>query len=608
MKRIRITIIILFCSILALSLMAQKESFDAIYKKITKEYSLEKDGKMTYHYYKELRLNTYMSFHRLFGETFIVYNPEYQKLTINKCYTIMADGKRVEAPSNAFNEVLPFFAAKAPEYNHLREMVVTHTGLERGATIYLDYTLISDPGFMPFLMGDELLREDMPVEQMEVIVRVPSGTTLQHKAVQYRIAPEVTDDGSISTYKWSLSNITPDSHERMNMPEMFPRLIFSTAGDMQKAYFHFVDQEAFRHKTGNVIDKKVDAVKASAKDDFEIILNLQEMAVNQVNHVEVPMRHTGFRVRPSEVIWQSTYGSALERAVLLADMLLKAGINAYPVVAIPEGVYDPAIGSLLQYDKFYVQVNPKDYGQIYLSTDRVNIQNEKFNLAGYVLIPLDAAIETMRTFREKDLTDEMILHGDIEIIDTATMTGSLQLKMSNGKNPYFKLMSDTSYIKRSFSIGIASSDLKNVELVKLNEGFSETNFDLERKKPLSKYADYLIFELPVLNDGFTSWHLSTLTWERQDMLQLPGFLKEEYEFIVKIPVGWSLINEPVKQSISNEAGKLDINLEYKSGQVVIERKIEIRKAKLTAKELSQLRSLVEGWQNKNIEKLIFQVK
>ena len=46
----------------------------------------------------------------------------------------MADGKKVKAPENAINEILPAFAAGAPAFNSLREMVITHTALERGAT------------------------------------------------------------------------------------------------------------------------------------------------------------------------------------------------------------------------------------------------------------------------------------------------------------------------------------------------------------------------------------------------------------------------------------------------------------------------------------------
>ena len=106
-------------------------SSDAQYISLLREYTLNADGSMDYRYVKEQKLITYRAFHSLYGETFVTYNPSFQKLTVNKCFTVMADGKTVETPSNAFNEILPSFAAGAPPFNQLRDLVITHTGLER---------------------------------------------------------------------------------------------------------------------------------------------------------------------------------------------------------------------------------------------------------------------------------------------------------------------------------------------------------------------------------------------------------------------------------------------------------------------------------------------
>ncbi len=132
-----------------------EKSNDAVYSKIVKEYTYNMDGSVDFRYYHRLKILSYFAFHRVFGETFIVYNPKFQTLKINKCVTYMADGKAVPSPANAFNEVLPAFATNSYPYNHLREMVVTHTGLEINCEIELDYTIHSQAGFYPFLMANE---------------------------------------------------------------------------------------------------------------------------------------------------------------------------------------------------------------------------------------------------------------------------------------------------------------------------------------------------------------------------------------------------------------------------------------------------------------------
>ena len=114
---------------------------EATYEKLHTSYTLAADGSQQYRRVMDLKLETHTSFNDLFGETFVVYDPEYQTLTINEAYTTQADGTVVPLPDNAVNESLPHAAADAPAYNRLREAVITHTGLEIGATIHLDYTL-----------------------------------------------------------------------------------------------------------------------------------------------------------------------------------------------------------------------------------------------------------------------------------------------------------------------------------------------------------------------------------------------------------------------------------------------------------------------------------
>ena len=55
-------------------------------------------------------------------------------------------------------------------------MVVVHTGLELGATIYLDYSIITKPGYYPALDINERLQETSPVKECKVSISVPEGT------------------------------------------------------------------------------------------------------------------------------------------------------------------------------------------------------------------------------------------------------------------------------------------------------------------------------------------------------------------------------------------------------------------------------------------------
>jgi len=181
---------------------------EAVFEKISKTFILNEDGSQEYHYYKKLRYNTHHAFHNLYGETFIIYNPEYQTLKINKSITTMSNGKIVETPPNAFNKQLPSFAAKAPAYNHLKEMVVTHTALEIGAVVELDYTITTKPGFYPTFDKMILFKENDPVKEYEVTLKVPAGTPLRSIMTATTTSAQPVNDNGMDIYTWNIKNLS----------------------------------------------------------------------------------------------------------------------------------------------------------------------------------------------------------------------------------------------------------------------------------------------------------------------------------------------------------------------------------------------------------------
>ncbi|MCD7930557.1 MAG: DUF3857 domain-containing protein [Tannerellaceae bacterium] len=121
---------------------------EAEYRTLSRAYTLNANGSQKYRYSMELTLFTHTAMNRTYGESFIVYNLQYQEIKIHSSYTRQKDGTIIETPENAFVEVLHRQAANAPGHNHLKELVIVHTGLELGATIYLDYSVLTKPGYL----------------------------------------------------------------------------------------------------------------------------------------------------------------------------------------------------------------------------------------------------------------------------------------------------------------------------------------------------------------------------------------------------------------------------------------------------------------------------
>ena len=583
---------------------AQTASYDAEYLKLVKEYTLNPDGSYDYHYHKEIRLLTHFSFHRLYGETFIVYNPQYQELKINECYTVMADGKKVVAPANAFNEVLPGFARDVAAYNHLREMVVTHTGTEVGAVITLDYTIKTKQGFQPFF-GSEEIGEYVPVNDLSIIITVPQNIDLKHRMLNNRTAPSITENGGVKTFTWTMNNVKALPHTSNQDPDRKEILFFSTAKDMTNAFYAFVNQDAFKSLPGAAVSKRVDAAVKDKKSDLEIILALQQIVIDEVKLVDIPLIYSGYKVRTPDAVWQSANATSLEKAILLAGMLKLANINACPVSTVTNGWYSAEMGNPAVFDGYLVQVNPKETGRIYLSVNQKQSQNLIYDLQDKTMIQLDGAIESMRTFKEKGA--ENVLEMEVEIglgEEEKGGQGDLEVEMAGICNPYFKLMNDSSHVKNMIAGDFASSSIKTIKEDQLAELKSSYIITSHQSPVTSNLNGFIYLDLPRFKTGFDAWNLLQFTSEGNTPVRLDFPLKEEYSYEITLPSEYSLFTPSTEINIKNDVGEINISISQSGSKVKIKRSFELFKDVISSDKMEEFKEMIVAWEKGDWRKLI----
>ena len=312
MKKITTFIITLLISATTV-MMAQQA--DAEYKLLSRKYEVKNDGSMTYNYRKELKLNSQRAFFSVYGESFIVYNPEYQTLKINEAYTLRADGSRVDAPKNAFVEQLPSACADCGYYNAFREMVVVHTALEKGATIVLDYTITSKPGM---LLEKIVFAEDAPIAKYVVDVKV-AGQDLFYSVANPSAKVALKRVGD--RYTWTGINL-PQTTAEFYAPapdKIYPTLYISM----------FEDLNNILPTDYNLPQTAVDFVSSvGGKDQLERAKKILDHVTANVRLNNVPLAQTGLRFRSAGEVWNSNCGNAFEKTLLLNAMLRAAGFNS----------------------------------------------------------------------------------------------------------------------------------------------------------------------------------------------------------------------------------------------------------------------------------------
>jgi hypothetical protein len=586
--------------------VAQYENADAVFEKITKEYTLNQDGTLEFHYFKQLKLQSFLSFNRLYGETFIIYNPDFQNLKINESYTIMADSTKVEAPGNAFNEVLPYFAAHSSHFNNLREMVVTHTATEIGATLFLDYTIITQKDYWPALMGNEVIIESSPVKEMEIIVNVPVATELNHKMFGLRLEPEVMVQNNMKVYTWKFAGLAASSKEaNMGIYQPgTPRLVFSTSENMENAIQWITNQDAFKAPlTAEMKDFAV-KTKAEKSDEIAVLMALQEYVTKNMAFNNVPLEYSAFRVRTPEEIWKSNGGTELEKAVLLAGLLNAADIRAVPVLAGPKNFYDKKVGSLLLFDHVYVLASTKNEGDIYLSVNRADSQSLEFQMDGNIIIPLNQE----RSINPKEFgkaDNRIFVKADFVADNLEAISGEMNLELYFASNPFLALANNEKSISKQLSGGLSLGDSVIVKIVNSNPAKSALSMKLLKKNPFKDISGYYRWELPSLKNGFESWHIVFLDTEHSSILELPFSLTEEYEFTVKIPQGYTFVNLKSKTEFKNIAGSVKTEFIPKGNTITVLRKLEVPERQISPASYADFRVLINAWLDQNQRIIVF---
>ena len=319
---------------------------------------------------KELTLFTHAAMNGLYGETFIVYNPDFQKLEIHASYTRQKDGTVVQTPANAFVEVLPAAAANAPAYNQLKEMVVVHTGLELGATIVLDYSIVSKAGYLPELDVCCPVKELSPIKEFTFRLNVPAGKSVHYELLNASAQPSIAQRDGMKSFTWTLKEVKPRPYAypstRGNMGQvqavasgMMPVFVASTWSRYDEALKSLKAQ--FQPGNRSVIEAKVAELTRGIQGNPQAVRNAIARYMTelyQLGRCGVSLQDVGYRLRPASEVIRSAYGTQAELVNLDVTLQQAAGLEAEVAVCAlrpskagkPRFVYHRIAGSPEQAD------------------------------------------------------------------------------------------------------------------------------------------------------------------------------------------------------------------------------------------------------------------
>lgn len=539
---------------------------EAEYKKLAKTWTLNADGSQEFRYNMELTLFTHTAMNGTYGESFIVYNPQYQELKINSSYTKQKDGTIIKTPDNAFVVVLPRNAADAPAYNHLKEMVVVHTGLELGATIYLDYTVTSKPGYLPEVDIFEELLQSSPVKEYTLTIVTPEVKELAYTLTNNPAKASVKRSGGTCTTSWTLRNLPASSRAPFVYVKNgdVPFLAATTYASEGEALATLLKQ--FNPSGDPQLTTLAESLTEGEKKDEDKLEAILEYTTNHIANNGLTLDQTGYRLRPADAVISTAYGTEVEKANLLAGLLDGAGFKAEPM-ATYQAYADKGL-ALKAVDQLFVSCMVN--GELYL-------------------------FSTSSTHRPQ----------------TVNFDRTPLFSLQTGKPVAIAVPQDyqiKSDIAVRFKDGKVTTSTKESVGKELMPYFTTGNSENEQTAPLKVENGYATISLPDAEYGFSHLPYGYLNSQRKENLLIPRPVNEVYTYTIECPENMELRTPETDKTNRNAAGSLTISVKKNGRTATVTRSLELNKQLYTPAEYKELRQLLTEWSDVNGKTLLFSVR
>lgn len=559
---------------------------EAEFKKLIKSWTLNTDGSQEFHYNMELTIYSYLAMRSLYGESFIQYNPEYQTLKINSSFTKQKDGTIVKTPDNAFVEVLPRSAADAPAYNHLKEMVVVHTGLELGATIYLDYTITTKAGYLPGLDIFEPIQQASPIKEYSLSVTVPVDKDLSYSLANPQVMAKMNVEEGMRTVSWKLKNVKPASLAPMQRIESgdMQYLACSTFETNKEAMNYLFGQ--FDRPESMPLISLAETLTEGKNTDTEKLQAIHSFIVNDFAHSRLSLSETGYRIRPAEDVIRSAYGTDAELINLLYGLLSAAKIETKVCAAYP--VKDPQECSILKAVRLFIQA--KADGQTYLLTSGSSKMSEIGWIADY------CDIRDLKTGEEVDLTP-----------CSPNLSYDVTMKLSDKEVvSSIKANIPSAFVAYSDSKATAFSGGDKNASVSQKENVITVNYQTTGK--VESVPGYYLLRLPDSPAGVAHQPYASFNSTRDCNLFLSYAPNETYTYTIEVPANMELSTPTAEKNISNAAGNCILSIKQTGNKVEVSRSLKINSNLIKRADYPAFHALMAAWATMNDTPILFKQK
>jgi len=576
---------------------------EAVYIKLEKTFVLHEDGTTELTVEKEQKLLTHRSFHSLYGQTDIYFNPMTDSVVVEIAETKTPDGKIVPVPENGYVDMIPSYARGAAQFSHLLHKAVVHTALEIGSTIHSKYTIFSNSE-LNALMGHEVITLDCPVENYKLVVKIPKDQELDFNSINISKDPKVSKKGGYKVYTWQISDIDQTSAEgfapRFNAGKK--QILFSSADSLFTVFNDFTSQKAFTFETSIEMRNTLLDRLSNEYRSFVKIGALQDIVIDEIKTLPVPLASAAYKVKPANSTWESMSGTPEEKAILLTAMIRNLGLDAIPVAVIPSYLVkkDSVIKQIGNLDllSFHLVQVPLDGVFHYIDVNKKHLIDPVAKLQNHLIIPMEMGYSNVHFNPTQKFEFQLSWDGDIVINPKGLCTGRFEGNYIGQLNPYLGLKMNPESIKSLYP-GQSIIEVSSPRSTLLT-------FMTEMKDMTVEFDNKILLELPLNESGIGSWGIQPLDGNRKTTMYLPSQIREFQRLVISIPYGYHAVNFDTDVTKKNELGRVSIRYSKKNGRYEVFRNLNISSTKIEPEQYNLLKELLNPWLDPSMRRILIE--
>jgi hypothetical protein len=535
------------------------------------------------------------------------WNDARSEIVIDQAGTWRADASWLGARPACLVPTTPHALDRASPYAAIHEMVLSHVGVEPGATLVSEWTLRDRaPSGVPF-WGVVDLDGDVPVLDQTVTLVLPETAHIAWVGPAGMQAPVVTREKGTTSYVFLWNSVPP-----VNLAELSgsrtgrPRLVWSSASDWASVRAFLESRALPAIRSDDSIRRKTAALIEGSVSEEEKLARIHAFVTEGIRTADWPIRDFDWRARPAFEVLVSSVGHALDKAVLECAMLREAGMAAD--VAFVSSREDVALGAPTpqQLDEVWVRVVSEGV-ETWVDPTAAMDARSAFSRARHLHLVLDGKGTAPVAFPALDArSNRASLSADLHLVETPGghgslgVSGTLDVDLAGLYDPIvaFDRSSERQKALAAPLVaewGKASLDAVFIARESANEtafraGFSGGTLDVPT-------GGVVAIHLPRANSGLSSKSLQGWRRIRTLPLEIPGPASERSEVAITVPAGFEVVALPEPVNLSNGVGSVLRTVRREKDRWVISCELEVHAAWVDPSTWADLRTLlaeVEG--------------